>query len=150
MEGWYYLHTNGELIYKRGRGGTAADIRDSDFARALWPMDPRNRENAWQLLVEASAAGANPARIKELAEKWKCDDEDADNYAARVGVKLLRDGNQWMAVTEGFIDMMETPSGYGFGTTKLEAFAELAKALGYKPSKMWGATFKDLVKGVRA
>jgi hypothetical protein len=34
IEGWYYLHTNGDLIYKRELGETAADIRESSFARA--------------------------------------------------------------------------------------------------------------------
>ena len=34
-QGWYYLHTNGDLIYKRELGGTAADIRESDFAKQL-------------------------------------------------------------------------------------------------------------------
>ena len=26
LEGWYYMHKNGEMIYKRELGGTAADI----------------------------------------------------------------------------------------------------------------------------
>ena len=66
ISGWYYLHTNGELIYKRDLDGTAADIRESDFARALWPMDPTDRESAWTILVEALALGANEERIAEL------------------------------------------------------------------------------------
>jgi hypothetical protein len=41
--GWYYLHENGSLIYKREIGGTAADIRESDLARGLWPLDPQDR-----------------------------------------------------------------------------------------------------------
>lgn len=40
IEGWYYLHSNGALIYKPDHDGTVADIRDSNFARGLWPMDP--------------------------------------------------------------------------------------------------------------
>ncbi len=59
MDGWYYLHTNGELIYKRDLDGTAADIRESTFARALWPMEPSDREGAWRILIEGLAAGAN-------------------------------------------------------------------------------------------
>lgn len=35
----------------------------------------------------------------------------------------------------------------GFGDTKLEAMADLAKNLGYKPDKLgWGAKFADLLK----
>ena len=96
-EGWYYLHTNGELIYKRELGGTAADIRESDFARGLWPCDPGDRELAWRIVVEALAAGANKARVLELAAKWQCDDEDAETYAERVGCNLFMDGNKWCA-----------------------------------------------------
>lgn len=143
MEGWYYLHTNGDLIYKRELGGTAADIRESDFARALWPMDTSNREGAWRILVEGLAAGANPERIKELAEKWQCNDKDADIYAKHLGINLFLDENKWCATAGNFVNLQESEA--GFGDTKIEAFASLCKALGYKPSKMWGATFKDLL-----
>ena len=34
----------------------------------------------------------------------------------------------------------------GFGNNTLEAMADLCKKLGYKPNKMWGASFKDLLK----
>ena len=77
MIGWYYLHTNGDLIYKRDLDGTASDIRESTFARGLWPMDPSDRSGAWRILVESLAAEANPVRVKELADKWECNDADA-------------------------------------------------------------------------
>ena len=144
MEGWYYLHTNGSLIYKRELGGTAADIRDSDFARGLWPFDPEDREGAWRICVEGLAAGAKPERVKELATLWQCDDEDATKaYGPRIGCELYMDGNMWCAVALDHIDLAVSPA--GFGETCLEAMAELAKELGYKPSKMWGATFADLM-----
>ena len=142
--GWYYLHTNGEVIYKHDLDGTAADIRESDFARGMWPLHPENREDAWTILVESLAAGANEQRIRELSEKWHCDDEDAQVYAERIGCKLFRDGDKWCANRSDFTNLQESPA--GFGDTCLQAMAELAKALGYKPSKMWGAHFKDLLK----
>jgi hypothetical protein len=147
MMGWYYLHTNGELIYKRDLDGTAADIRESDFARALWPVDPSSRENAWTILVEALASGAKPDRVSELASKWGCDDNDAKMYAERIGCLLRRDGNTWCATRSDFINLQESAA--GFGTTCLEAMAELAKTLEYKPSKMWGVHFSDLLKTER-
>lgn len=142
--GWYYLHENGDLIYKRDQDGTAADIRESDFARGLWPMDPQERAGAWRILVEAGAADARPARIAELADKWGCDDQDAATYAERIGVRLYRDGNQWCATRADFENLQESPA--GFGETALAAFSQLAKELGYKPAKMWGSSFADLVK----
>lgn len=143
--GWYYLHTNGELIFKKELdNGMAADIRESDFARAMWPMDPENREGAWNIVVEGLAAGADIDRVKELAQRWHCDNEDAAIYAERIGCILKMDVHSCCATRKDFINLQESPA--GFGDTYLEAMAELAKVIGYKPSKMWGVSFKDLLK----
>lgn len=144
--GWYYLHINGDLIYKRDLDGTAADIRESDFARGLWPMDPEDRAGAWRIVVEAGAAGASHERVRELAEKWSCDDDDATNYANHIGITLERDGNKMCAKRSDFDNLQESPA--GFGDTSLEAMIDLAKQLGFTPSKMWGVGFADLVKAV--
>ena len=145
IRGWYYLHTNGDLIYKSADiDGVVADIRESDFARMLWPCEPEDRAVAWRMLVEATALKATPARVNELAARWACDDADADEYAGRIGVALSLDGNAWCATRKDFINLQESPA--GFGATKLEAMAGLCNALGFKPSKMWPQTFHDLVK----
>lgn len=141
--GWYYLHVNGSLLYKRELGSTAADIRESDFARSLWPLDPDDREGAWRILVEAAALGADTARIKELAALWQCNDSDAGKYAERVGCNLFMDGDKWCATDLHFIDLQASPA--GFGDTALEAMAELCKELGFRGGKMWNATFADLL-----
>ena len=141
--GWYYLHTNGELIYKRNFDGTEADIRESSFSRALWPVDPSDRAGGWTILVEALAAGANEQFVMDRAEQWNCDDEDARIYAERVGCILSRDGNAWCATRKDFVDLAQSPA--GFGDTCLKAMAELAKTLGYRPSKM-GRGFADYLK----
>lgn len=143
IEGWYYLHTNGSLIYKRNLVGTVADIRESDFARMLWPCIPADRMSAWRMLVEATALGADQARVKELADKWGCNDTDADEYASRLGITLALDGNAWCATPSFFVNLQVSPA--GFGDSKLASLAELAKALHYQPSKMWGRSFHDLV-----
>lgn len=142
--GWYYLHQNGDLIYKRELGDTAADIRESDFARGLWPMDPNDRAGAWRICVEGLAAGARKERVMELAKLWQCDDEDAPHYAHHLGGEIYMDGNQWCVVGPGFRNLQQDCA--GFGDTPVEAFAALAKAVGYTPSKMWGHTFKSLLE----
>lgn len=141
--GWYYLHQNGSLIYKRELGGTAADIRESPFAKAMWPVDQEDRESAWRICVEALAVGASPERVKELASKWKCDDDDAQEYAKRAGCVLKMDGDQWCATRTDFVNLQESPA--GFGDTALEAMASLAKELGLRAGKMWNAGFSDLL-----
>lgn len=143
IEGWYYLHTDGNLIYKRELGETAADIRESPFAVALWPCDTSDRGNAWRILVEGLAAGADRNRVTELARKWGCDDTDAQIYADHVGARLYRDGSQWCATRVDFVNLQESPA--GFGETCLGALSELCKSLGYRPSKMWGIDFAALL-----
>lgn len=142
IEGYYYLHTNGELIYKRYTEDVVADLRESDFVVAFWPIDVENRKTAWDFLVEAKAAGAN--RIGIHAERWKCDDEDAQNYAKAINLTLQKDGSDWMAAKEDFMNIQESPTGWG--KTCLEAMVSLCIQLGYKPSKMWGHTFESLVR----
>jgi hypothetical protein len=142
--GWYYLHENGSLLYKRELdGGTAADIRESPSARAMWPVEPEDRESAWNVVVEALALGADVDRVRELAAKWSCTDEDAAVYAERVGARLLRDGAAWCATRRDFADLQVSPAGYG--DTALEALAELCKALGFRGGKTWNAHFRDLL-----
>lgn len=145
--GWYYLHVNGELIYKPS-SDAAMDIRDSDLARCMWPMDIQDRECAWNILVEGLALGASKSRVNELAQKWFCDDDDAERYAKRLGISICRDGNMWCATGPGFTNLQESPA--GFGETKLEAMAELAKDMKLQSGKMWRATFKDMLKGKAA
>jgi len=146
IQGWYYLHQNGDLIYKRELGETAADIRESPFAKMLWPFDPSDRQGAWTILVESLACGANKNRVTELAQKWCCDNADAQNYVDRIGARIFMDGNAWCATRRDFVDLQKSPA--GFGETALEALAALCKELKLKPSKMWGNTFEKLLNGV--
>lgn len=140
--GWYYLHVNGDLIYKPDPEAIA-DIRDSDLARCAWAVDPHDRKGAWELLVESMALGANTSRINELASKWNCNDTDADKFAEVVGVEIVKDGNSWCAHKKDFVDLQESPA--GFGDNKLEAMADLAKTLGIQGGHIWRSTFSDLV-----
>jgi hypothetical protein len=147
IAGYYYLHTNGQLIFKPGTE-CAADIRESDFARMLWPCDPADRLGAWRILIESLSLGANEDRINELASKWACDDTDADEFASRAGIRLFMDGNAWCATATDFENLQESPA--GFGMSKLQAMAELAKAMGFKAQKMWGTTFPEMLQGAAA
>ena len=140
--GYYYLHTNGQLIYKPGTD-CVADIRDSDLARMLWPCDPGDRLGAWRIIVESLALGADRTRVMELAGKWHCDESDADEFASRISVTLALDGNAWCATGPNFTNLQECPA--GFGETKIEAIAALARSMGFSASKMWGITFPQML-----
>lgn len=142
IDGWYYLHTNGQLIYK-GQHADVADMRESSFVKMLWSFTASDRRGAWSMLVEALAAGADKECVDKLAAKWGCTDEDADMYCSVIGVDVEMDGNAWCAHRQDFINLQE--SNAGFGETILEALSELCKDLGYKPQKMWGTTFEKMV-----
>ncbi len=143
LEGWYYLHENGSLIYKRQLGGTAADIRESDFTKAIWPFVSTDRAAAWRICVEGLALGAKPERVKQLAELWHCSDDDAYNYARHINAKISMDGTNWCATRMDFIDLQSSPA--GFGESALEALANLAVDLGLKPGKMWNKGLAELM-----
>ena len=144
IDGYYYLHENKSLIYKRELGDTAADIRESPFAIAMWSLDPTDRECCWSILIEALALGANRNRILDLSSKWSCDNNDAVVYANRVGAVLTKDGDQFCATRKDFVNLQESPA--GFGDTALEALAGLCHELGFIGGKMWNKTFKDLLQ----
>jgi hypothetical protein len=142
IKGWYYLHENKELIYKNSPNAIV-DIRDSDLCHSAWAWDGQ-RQTAWQILVESLSLGADKERVLELAKQWECDDKDAEQYAEFLGIKLGVDGNQKYAAKKDFINIQESP--IGFGDTNLEAMAALCKELGFRGGKMWQDTFQDLVK----
>lgn len=145
VTGYYYLHENGTLIHKVYLDdGQVADFRESDLVKMYWVIDPDDRMTAWNLLVEASALGAEPENIDRLARLWGCNDHDALVYAGFIGCRVYMDGNMWCATRSDCIDLQASKA--GFGKTALAAMAELAKALGYRAQKTWGASFPDLLK----
>ena len=121
--GYYYLHSEThDLIFKR------VDFppdSSSPFVKKVWPVDSSDRGNAWVIAIEALALGANKNRVNELAKKWGLTDADAEIFAERAKLKLFKDGNQWCAGFEDFVDVQE--SQVGFGDTALEALAELSR-----------------------
>ena len=139
----YYLHENGNLIYKAH--AEVCDLRDSDLVKMYWEFDETSRLCAWNMLVEALTIGANKKKIFELADKWNCNNEDAKKYADFLGIVLSKDGTAFQVNLTNFINIQESP--VGFGDTYLEAFSELCKALGFKYTKLnWHATFEQLCK----
>lgn len=91
MDGYYYLHTNGDLIYKPA-SYTAEDF-NSDFVTKYWPMDKTDRVSAWVIILEALALGARIERVRELANKWELTYEDSIEMLKRVTpTKLMKKG----------------------------------------------------------
>lgn len=141
--GVYYLHENGELIYKPS-DDSWWDIKDSDFSIMLWLVDSEDRESAWKILVESSALGANETRINQLAQRWGCDDADAEIYAKRIGVTFhVNDG----VVTASPIN---NDAVKGSGGTRLNALISLCKNTGFRACKFgWSMDFKEQIAALQ-
>lgn len=92
-DGWYYLHTNGELIFKR----TEPEVEDGGFVQHVWPIDTTDRFTAWKLVTEALAYGAKRDRVMTLRKKWGLTDGDGMEYANRAGFWLIFNGETFEA-----------------------------------------------------
>lgn len=141
ISGYYFLSDAGHLQYSSRIN--PADLRDDKDVVMFWPVSD-SRESTWEMLIQSLSCGAVKAEVIHLADKWRCNDADAAIYAERIGVVLSVDESFKMAATKSFINIQESPC--GFGETYLEAMANLCAALGYKPQKLWGASFASRVK----
>lgn len=71
--------------------------------------------------------GASRERVMELASKWGCTDDDAQQFVARTGgeLRLFRDGDQWCCVNRDFVNLQDSQA--GLGPTCLDAMADYRK-----------------------
>jgi len=115
---FYYLHTNGSLIYKR----FCPEKEPGGFVHHIWKLDKTDRSSAWRILTEAWAIGCDSARINVLAKLWGCDDDDAQEYCDRRAWHWSVDGDQYCVHGFDFENLAESHA--GFGATLLEAIAE--------------------------
>ena len=84
MKGYYYLHTNGDLIWKPAIVvDSEPEYFKSPFVKCYWSIETEDRGDAWTLVIEALARGARIERIKELATKWKLTAKDLKEYIVR-------------------------------------------------------------------
>lgn len=88
MIGYYYLHADGDLIFRSQRPDD-----DSSFVRAVWTINTANREDAWTVILEALSGGASLSRVGELVRRWRCDLPDFLELLRRITpTATLRDG----------------------------------------------------------
>lgn len=126
INGYYYLHTNGDLIYKTTLAvDSDPNYFDSPFVRKSWPINLSERATAYTLLLDAEAMGARASRIKELKAKWNITEEDTQTFADRMGFLLSMDGDKWFARCPDFVNVQESPS--GFGNTRWDALVALCR-----------------------
>lgn len=81
---FYYLHTNGSLIYKPHVD--VADLEESDFVVEYWAWN-EDRETLWSILIEglglSTSVEVTIREVAELAPIWLCDLRDLTEYMVR-------------------------------------------------------------------
>ena len=126
VDGYCYLHINGDLIYKPAIAvDDDPDYFDSSFVRKFWPITLLDRGDAYTLLLDAQAMGAKQDHIQKLKTKWNITEEDTQVYADRIGFMLSMDGDKWFARCPDFVNVQESPA--GFGSTRWDALVELCR-----------------------
>jgi hypothetical protein len=129
---YYYLHTNGDLIYKPASVVESdPSYFDSDFVKKVWDVGLKDRAAAYLMVLEAAAMGARKDRIDHLIDHWGMTDEDCSVFVGRIGLRLFRDGSQWCATYEDFTNLQESEA--GFGERAIDALIALPKP-GLSPS----------------
>ena len=85
MDGYYYLHTNGDLIYKPAAAvETDDEYFESPYVKHVWTINLKDRGDCWKIVLEALSMGCQISRAKELAEKWKMDFNDSVEMIKRI------------------------------------------------------------------
>jgi hypothetical protein len=107
--GYYYLHTDGSVLWKPIAPGLIEDFENSDLVRCYWPCDPSDRRGAYRILIEATALGADPQRLANLARQWLCSNDDVREYARREGIELVTVAGQYVASLPGFVGRADSP-----------------------------------------
>jgi len=92
MDGFYYLHTDGNLIFKPAVVAESPDYFDSPFVKKVWRLDLSDRLNAWRIVLEALSMGCRVERAKELAEKWGLTFNDSIEMLKRMNRKEISEG----------------------------------------------------------
>lgn len=101
IAGYYYLHANGAVLFRRAAPGLVSDFENSDFVKCWWPCEPSDRRGAWRILIEATARGADAESVARLARTWHCDDKDAAQYCQREGIDLTEQAGEYVATLDG-------------------------------------------------
>jgi hypothetical protein len=126
--GYYYLHTDGALLFKRELPGTHADLMESSFVKAFWSVDPSDRECAWRIILDSLALAAREDRVFPLADKWGCNAVDAEVLLGRLGLKSIYDAPFWLVVERDFVDSNGMP--FGTNVNILRAIVDFAGKVG--------------------
>lgn len=121
--GFYYAHTNGELIFKHEK----PEMELGGFVKRVWPFDPEDRSGAYCILIEASVIGAKQERIAQLLERWQITDDDCITVAGPMhGMLIIQNGprgscSKWAA------KWVDDDITVGYGATAFESMVCLVR-----------------------
>jgi len=138
---FYYLHENGDLIYKNPQFINEEDFIESPFVKTYWFLDTTRRETVWEFLIEAYGY-ASKNRIYDLCSKWGIDDKDAIYY-----IKYLNNiSNKKFRYEFGESNMLEFDNIILKGNSYLHMLNSICHSIKYKIEKPRINTFHNLLK----
>lgn len=126
--GYYYLHVNGNLIWKRYIDDKQEEeIYNSDLVKKFWTIRENERESLWAVAIEAYCWGneVTAPQVEEFSIKHNLSNLDGEFFAERAGMYVAQSSDS--VYTVGFIgDIGATPQ-IGTGKNALKAFIDLAR-----------------------
>lgn len=89
----HYIHLlkNGGLMY------TDFLLESDQKVQKTWSYNPNSRVSAYEVMVKAHSAGANPKQIQHVCESWGMDDEDGQIFASSMNIQLEKTQHGWVA-----------------------------------------------------
>ena len=82
--GFYYLHSEGNLIFKPTIVADDPGYFNSPFVKKVWRLDTNDRLCAWTIILEALSMGCSIDRAKELSNLWKLTLDDSIEMLKRA------------------------------------------------------------------
>lgn len=89
---YFYLHTNGRIIFKKRT--SEEELEESPFVQAWWKINTDEVSDMIRMLIRAHTIGTKED-MDDLVRAWNISDADCEVYAKKEGLKYERVGGMW-------------------------------------------------------
>lgn len=147
--GYFFLKEDKRLIYIEGGfyNDTVKLHRCAEDTTAFWHFHSDDRFEAWNMLVEAGAGGADPERIRRLALHWGMLQDDVISYAKELGVEAKKDNQGYWEIS--VTNKSNTEMTLRRSRDPVEAMILLAIVFNFKPEGSMEERFFDEIDTYR-
>ncbi len=93
---YYYLHRNGELVYKNSVAFSDQDFEESSFVQFYWVVNLDRRSDLYNVLLTAKQMGAKESSIQIMIDKNGVTDEDCKIFCNSIGIQFSNENGIWI------------------------------------------------------